>query len=353
MLTRAVAAAGVLALTATLGPGVASGSSAAEAPASGAAQARVSDGDNLRGQRIRDRTPRDHRAAEHNARNLYVYPRYRKGWLYVQVQGRTCGRARSSTPHTSISRRAATAGRTTGSSTTSRATAMGLRAPTSSGFGAGKHRGAESAALGCPRSGGSTIASSSFTSHAGASVDRDACESTPRPGATPSIARAAHRGMATPTTYPAPESSAAGSRQESRESETGCNLAPTQPLSTGRAESRRPYPQGRNGREGELVYGDAHLRPLAARSRAGTDATALEGSRVDQPPFEDFVVARSPQLLRTAHLLTRDRTLAQDLLQAALADSPSTGKEGAVNTDDLRQVLREDADEAPSIPLPR
>ncbi|SNT64431.1 RNA polymerase sigma-70 factor, sigma-E family [Asanoa hainanensis] len=35
--------------------------------------------------------------------------------------------------------------------------------------------------------------------------------------------------------------------------------------------------------------------------------------------FEDFVVGRSPRLLRTAYLLTRDWALAEDLLQTALA----------------------------------
>lgn len=35
--------------------------------------------------------------------------------------------------------------------------------------------------------------------------------------------------------------------------------------------------------------------------------------------FSDFVVARSPALLRTARLITRDAELAQDLVQAALA----------------------------------
>ncbi|WP_110181051.1 SigE family RNA polymerase sigma factor [Nocardioides solisilvae] len=35
--------------------------------------------------------------------------------------------------------------------------------------------------------------------------------------------------------------------------------------------------------------------------------------------FDDFVVARSPGLLRTAYLLTRDHALAEDLLQTALA----------------------------------
>lgn len=35
--------------------------------------------------------------------------------------------------------------------------------------------------------------------------------------------------------------------------------------------------------------------------------------------FEEFVVARSPRLVRTAYLLTGDRDLAQDLVQTALA----------------------------------
>ncbi|MFG2052966.1 SigE family RNA polymerase sigma factor [Micromonospora sp. NPDC048930] len=34
--------------------------------------------------------------------------------------------------------------------------------------------------------------------------------------------------------------------------------------------------------------------------------------------FDEFVVACSPRLLRTAYLLTRDRVLAEDLLQTAL-----------------------------------
>jgi RNA polymerase sigma-70 factor (sigma-E family) len=35
--------------------------------------------------------------------------------------------------------------------------------------------------------------------------------------------------------------------------------------------------------------------------------------------FDEFVVTRSPRLLRTAYLLTRDWALAEDLLQTALA----------------------------------
>lgn len=37
------------------------------------------------------------------------------------------------------------------------------------------------------------------------------------------------------------------------------------------------------------------------------------------PGFDEFVAARSPRLLRTAYLLTRDWALAEDLLQTALA----------------------------------
>ena len=38
----------------------------------------------------------------------------------------------------------------------------------------------------------------------------------------------------------------------------------------------------------------------------------------DDAAFRDFVVARSPALLRTAYLLTHDQALAEDLLQTAL-----------------------------------
>ncbi|MEZ5092733.1 SigE family RNA polymerase sigma factor [Nocardioides sp.] len=44
------------------------------------------------------------------------------------------------------------------------------------------------------------------------------------------------------------------------------------------------------------------------------------GELVTRPAdFEDFVAARSTALLRTAYLLTRDRDLAEDLLQTSLA----------------------------------
>lgn len=41
----------------------------------------------------------------------------------------------------------------------------------------------------------------------------------------------------------------------------------------------------------------------------------------DRKDFDEFVVARSSRLLRTAYLLTRDWALAEDLLQTALAKS--------------------------------
>jgi DNA-directed RNA polymerase specialized sigma24 family protein len=41
--------------------------------------------------------------------------------------------------------------------------------------------------------------------------------------------------------------------------------------------------------------------------------------RGDLSEFDDFVVARGAALLRTAYLLTGDRHLAEDLVQAALA----------------------------------
>jgi RNA polymerase sigma-70 factor (sigma-E family) len=74
-----------------------------------------------------------------------------------------------------------------------------------------------------------------------------------------------------------------------------------------------------------VMYRDAGVRPLAAAVPLerpvrfwGTVADS-EGRRVEQPSFEDFVVARSRQLQRTAYLLTRDHHLAQDLVQTTYA----------------------------------
>lgn len=84
MLTRALAVAAVVALTATMGPGVASTASTTRS----AKAIRVSDGDNLRPVWVRDRT-RDHRSPDHNAQGFHVWPRYRDGWLYIRVSGQT------------------------------------------------------------------------------------------------------------------------------------------------------------------------------------------------------------------------------------------------------------------------
>lgn len=48
------------------------------------------------------------------------------------------------------------------------------------------------------------------------------------------------------------------------------------------------------------------------------DAVEPPPRRVDRQDFEDFVLARSDALLRTAYLLTQDHALAEDLLQTAL-----------------------------------
>ena len=63
-------------------------------------------------------------------------------------------------------------------------------------------------------------------------------------------------------------------------------------------------------RNGRMSSADA--RPVASTSDARTMA------------FEEFVVARSERLLRTAYLLTRDHALAEDLLQTALAKAWSS-----------------------------
>jgi DNA-directed RNA polymerase specialized sigma24 family protein len=41
----------------------------------------------------------------------------------------------------------------------------------------------------------------------------------------------------------------------------------------------------------------------------------------DKVDFDDFVVSRSPALLRTAYLLIHDEGLAEDLVQTALTKS--------------------------------
>jgi RNA polymerase sigma-70 factor (sigma-E family) len=76
------------------------------------------------------------------------------------------------------------------------------------------------------------------------------------------------------------------------------------------------------------MYRDA-VRPMTAvipldarlerHARSRGSVADSEGRRVDQPSFEDFVVARSRQLQRMAYLLTRDHHLAQDLVQTTYA----------------------------------
>ncbi|HYJ66327.1 MAG TPA: SigE family RNA polymerase sigma factor [Nocardioidaceae bacterium] len=56
--------------------------------------------------------------------------------------------------------------------------------------------------------------------------------------------------------------------------------------------------------------------------RAPAAATSSGGARTEA--FEEFVVARSDRLLRTAYLLTRDYALAEDLLQTSLAKAWSS-----------------------------
>jgi hypothetical protein len=95
MLTRALAVVGVVALTATMSPGAASiGAGAAEASANadtvrvGAAQ--------RAGYVVRDLQRRDprHVRPAFDADSLRVFPRYRRGWLIIQVEGDTLNRGR-------------------------------------------------------------------------------------------------------------------------------------------------------------------------------------------------------------------------------------------------------------------
>ena len=52
----------------------------------------------------------------------------------------------------------------------------------------------------------------------------------------------------------------------------------------------------------------------------GIERSTAVNTRLDsRHDFEEFVAARSAPLLRTAYLLTRDRDLAEDLLQTALS----------------------------------
>ncbi|HET9633411.1 MAG TPA: SigE family RNA polymerase sigma factor [Terrabacter sp.] len=53
---------------------------------------------------------------------------------------------------------------------------------------------------------------------------------------------------------------------------------------------------------------------------SSTSPAPLTGGRtLERESFDDFVATRSTRLLRTAYLLTHDRALAEDLVQASLA----------------------------------
>jgi RNA polymerase sigma-70 factor (sigma-E family) len=54
-------------------------------------------------------------------------------------------------------------------------------------------------------------------------------------------------------------------------------------------------------------------------AKAGPPVTVRTANSMSEEAFNAFVAARSTALLRTAFLLTRDRGLAEDLLQTALA----------------------------------
>jgi RNA polymerase sigma-70 factor (sigma-E family) len=58
----------------------------------------------------------------------------------------------------------------------------------------------------------------------------------------------------------------------------------------------------------------------------------LGGLMTDSTEFEDFVAARYGALLRTAYLLTQDRALAEDLVQATLAKCWPNVHRAMVNT---------------------
>jgi RNA polymerase sigma-70 factor (sigma-E family) len=60
---------------------------------------------------------------------------------------------------------------------------------------------------------------------------------------------------------------------------------------------------------------------MEALTGTGTAPDAIDpgGAMGTSAEFDEFVAARSSRLLRTAYLLTRDHTLAEDLLQTALS----------------------------------
>ena len=83
----------------------------------------------------------------------------------------------------------------------------------------------------------------------------------------------------------------------------------------------------------------ARLAPAQAQAQ-GTFAVGDDGDMTTRGTFEDFVVARSGSLLRTAYLLTQDDHLAEDLLQTALAKAwRSWGRVEAYPEAYVRKIL--------------
>ncbi len=83
----------------------------------------------------------------------------------------------------------------------------------------------------------------------------------------------------------------------------------------------------------------AQARPAPAQAR-GAFAVGDDGDMTTPATFEDFVVARSGSLLRTAYLLTQDYHLAEDLLQTALAKAwRSWGRVEAYPEAYVRKIL--------------
>ena len=81
----------------------------------------------------------------------------------------------------------------------------------------------------------------------------------------------------------------------------------------------------------------ARLAPAQAH---GTFALGDDGDMTTRGTFEDFVIARSGALLRTAYLLTHDDHLAEDLLQTALAKAwRSWGRVEAYPEAYVRKIL--------------
>jgi RNA polymerase sigma-70 factor (sigma-E family) len=83
-------------------------------------------------------------------------------------------------------------------------------------------------------------------------------------------------------------------------------------------------------------HGNPTSTPIVVVSVFGNQSTAAQ---LD-PSFEQFVLDRSPKLLRTAYLLIGDRGLAEDLLQTALLRTALRWRRAADHPEAyVRQVL--------------